>query len=125
VGLRRYAWAPPPDTLWNVKDSASPIVTPGDVEAFLGEGKVLGLLFSAPWCAAGVLLSREDLATGAVHPLVTVDCDEFPHVADRFQVRTLPTFLLMEGLRERGRLLGAFSAADLRVLLSRPLGDRP
>ena len=81
-----------------VKESTAPTVAPGDVEASLGEGKVLGLLFSASWCTAGVLLSREDLSTGVTHPLVMVDCDEFPHVADRFQVRTLPTFLLMEGL---------------------------
>lgn len=96
-------------------------IAPGDVETLLGEGRVLGLLFSAPWCAAGVVLTRENLVDDVLHPLVLIDCDEYPHIADRFQVRSLPTFVLLEGLRERGRLLGAFSAADLRVLLSRPV----
>ena len=105
-------------------DQTGTSIAPGDVETLLGEGRVLGLLFSAPWCAAGVLLARGEYSEGVVHPVVLVDCDEFPHIADRFQVRSLPTFVLMEGLRERGRLLGAFSAADLRVLLSRPLGGQ-
>ena len=96
-----------------------------EVESFLGEGRTLGVLFSAPWCAAGMLLEREvDALRGSLHPLVVVDCDATPHLADRFQVRALPTFLLLEGVKERGRLLGAFSATDVRTLLSRPIGSR-
>lgn len=107
------------------KDHVSTSLAPSEVEGYLGEGKALGLLFTAPWCAAGVLLERDASGLeGLLHPLVIVDCDAVPHLADRFQVRALPTFLLLEGLKERGRLLGAFSASDVRGLLSRPLGSR-
>lgn len=111
-------------------DASAPITggapTPGGVEAFLGSGGVAGLLFTASWCAAGVLLERhfaEGTSSSKV-PLVFVDCESFPHLADRFQVRSLPTFVLMRGEREEGRLLGAFSLDQVRSLLERPALDR-
>lgn len=92
------------------------------VEAFLGSGGVAGLLFTASWCAAGVLLERQFKETASTSrvPLVVVDCEAHPHLADRFQVRSLPTFVLMRAEREEGRLLGAFSLDQVRSLLERP-----
>jgi thioredoxin-like negative regulator of GroEL len=92
------------------------------VEAFLGSGGVAGLLFTASWCAAGVLLERQFKETASTSrvPLVVVDCESHPHLADRFQVRSLPTFVLMRAEREEGRLLGAFSLDQVRSLLERP-----
>lgn len=100
--------------------------TPEGVEAFLGAGGVAGLFFTASWCAAGVLLERQfdDIASDAKVPLVVVDCEAFPHLADRFQIRSLPTFVLMRGEREEGRLLGAFSGDQVRSLLDRPALNR-
>lgn len=96
-----------------------------EVESFIGAGRCVGLLFTASWCAAGVILEKDESALrGSTHPLVVVDADAFPHLADRYQVRSLPTFVLLEGPKERGRLLGAFSAADVHNLLSRPFGGR-
>jgi thiol-disulfide isomerase/thioredoxin len=102
--------------------ASSGVLTPEGVEAFLGSGGVAGLLFTASWCAAGVLLERQlaESPSVAVVPLVRVDCEAFPHLADRFQVRSLPTFVLMRGEREEGRLLGAFSGDQVRSLLDRP-----
>lgn len=99
---------------------------PAGVEEFLGAGGVAGLLFTASWCAAGVLLARDvtDAAPSSKVPLLVVDCEAYPHLADRFQVRSLPTFVLMRGEREEGRLLGAFSAGQVRSLLERPALDR-
>lgn len=96
-----------------------------EVESFIGAGRSVGLLFTASWCAAGVLLGKDEGALrGSVHPLVIVDTDAFPHLADRYQVRSLPTLVLLEGSKERGRLLGAFSASDVYNLLSRQFGGR-
>ena len=102
--------------------ASSGVLVPEGVEAFLGSGGVAGLLFTASWCAAGVLLERQliDSPSEAPVPLVAVDCESYPHLADRFQVRSLPTFVLMRGEREEGRLLGAFSGDQVRSLLQRP-----
>jgi thioredoxin-like negative regulator of GroEL len=94
---------------------------PAQIDAFLASGAALGILFTAPWCAAGELLVKLLAADPppATPALLTVDCDGLPHVADRFAVRTLPTFVVMDGLKEKGRLVGAFSPADVRTLLGK------
>jgi thioredoxin-like negative regulator of GroEL len=102
--------------------ASSGVLVPEAVEAFLGSGGVAGLLFTASWCAAGMLLERQlaESPSVATVPLVMVDCEAYPHLADRFQVRSLPTFVLMRGEREEGRLLGAFAGDQVRSLLDRP-----
>jgi thioredoxin-like negative regulator of GroEL len=103
-------------------------LTPDLVEAHLGQGLAAGLMFTASWCTAGMTLCRDLLGAENAKkrsPLVVVDIDTYPHVADRFQVKSLPTFILMSGQREQGRLLGAFSATQVRTLLERPLEPSP
>jgi thioredoxin-like negative regulator of GroEL len=116
----RYA---PPRSSATVKDMdiTHHELTPDRVEAHLGQGRCAGLLFTSTWCAAGALLAR-DLApsTNGPVPLVVVDIDSFPHLADRFQVKSLPTLIVMHGEREQGRLLGAFSSSQVTTLLTRP-----
>lgn len=109
--------------------STSHAPSPDTLEGFLGSGGVAGVLFTAPWCAAGVLLLRMLSEDPVVAPsgaaFVVVDCESHPHVADRFQVRSLPTFVLMRGEREEGRLLGAFSPPQVKSLMERPALARP
>lgn len=123
------AAASPLDASPVVPRPVSPVAdpaTPDGVEAFLGAGGVAGLLFTASWCAAGVLLERQfkEVDPSSKVPLLVVDCEAHPHLADRFQVRSLPTFVLMRGEREEGRLLGAFSGDQVRSLLGRPVLNR-
>jgi thioredoxin-like negative regulator of GroEL len=120
----------PPDTIlkMNATPATSSTLTPDLVEAHLGQGLAAGLLFTASWCAAGVLLCRDLLGAQNAKkssPLVVIDIDAYPHVADRFQVKSLPTFVLVNGQREQGRLLGAFSTTQVRTLLERPLDLPP
>ena len=106
-------------------DTTTHDLTPERVDAHLGRGHAAGLLFTASWCAAGVVLTRDlEPETTAPVPLIVVDVDAFPHLADRFQVKSLPTFVVMHGEREQGRLLGAFSPGQVRTLLTRPV-DTP
>lgn len=109
--------------------STSHAPSPDTLEGFLGSGGVAGVLFTAPWCAAGVLLlrmlSEDPVAAPSGAAFVVVDCESHPHVADRFQVRSLPTFVLMRGEREEGRLLGAFSPDQVKSLMERPALARP
>jgi len=116
-----YATGPFPGTFDGMEERphAPDALDVADVEGFLGRGGSLALLFTAPWCAAGVLLERALNELPGRSDLLVVDCESFPHVADRFQVRSLPTLVVMRGEREQGRLLGAFSADQVTSLLER------
>lgn len=106
-------------------DTTAHDLTPDRVDAHLGQGHAAGLLFTSSWCSAGVVLVRDlEPDAAAAVPFIVVDVDAFPHLADRFQVKTLPTFVIMHGEREQGRLLGAFSSGQVRTLLTRPV-DTP
>jgi thioredoxin len=82
--------------------------------------------FTAAWCGPcrqlrPVLetLSREDGI-----PLVEVDTDHDPLTAQQFNVRSMPTVVLMRDGREVGRFVGARPRAFVAGMLDRALaGD--
>ena len=49
---------------------------------------------------------------------IKVNTDEHPKAAESFSIRALPTFVVLSGKTELGRLTGAKPAADLRELVS-------
>ena len=101
----------------HVDGTGNPI-TPETVEARLGSGHATALFFTAPWCTAAILLLRDVPPTHPAVPLVAVDVEAYPHLADRFQIKSLPTLLVMQRDREQGRLLGAFSTTQIVAMLN-------
>jgi thioredoxin 2 len=83
--------------------------------------------FWAPWCGPCRMMAPEfDRAAAALEPavrLVKVNVDEEPVLAQRFQIRSIPTIALAFEGREVARAAGAHSAAQLvewtRAQLSR------
>src|ERR1043166_4208284 len=73
--------------------------------------------FWAEWCAACRMVAREsERAAAAIGPrarLVKVNVDAEPALAQRFQVRSIPTLVLALHGREVTRTAGARSAAQL------------
>ena len=73
--------------------------------------------FWAPWCGPCRMMAPEfEHAAEALEPavrLVKVNVDEEPALAERFQVRSIPTLVLAFGGRELARAAGARSAAQL------------
>ncbi len=73
--------------------------------------------FWAPWCGPCRTMAPEfERAAGALEPavrLVKVNVDEEPALAERFQVRSIPTLALAFQGREVARAAGARSAAQL------------
>jgi len=79
----------------------------------------------APWCGPCRMVSPalENLArtyAGRVKP-VTVNVDESPTVAQRFDARSIPTLLVMRDGREVSRQIGAAPESALRRWLDAAL----
>ena len=51
-----------------------------------------------------------------------VDVDEEPELAERFEVRSVPTLILVKGKRAVARLEGKAKAAEIEELVDRHLG---
>jgi thioredoxin len=84
--------------------------------------------FTAQWCGPCRTLGRvlEALAgeyTGRVR-FVAVDVNDEPALADRFDVRAMPTLVVWRGGREVGRVIGSRPRAFVAGVLDRALaGD--
>jgi thioredoxin 2 len=81
----------------------------------------------APWCGPCRMLSPalEKLATekaGALK-LVKLNADESPNTMNRFQIKAIPTLLLMVHGEERAHQAGAVPLVQLRTWLDSVLGE--
>lgn len=82
--------------------------------------------FTAKWCGpcrqmAPVLeaLAREYAGRAQ---FAAVDCDDEPQIAQRYNVRSMPTFVLLRDGREVGRIVGARPRAFVAGVIDRALG---
>lgn len=77
------------------------------------EGKV-AVKFSAEWCQPckqlGKILEQNPLPI----PLVEIDIDEHPELAQQYNVRGVPTMVLIENGAEVLRKVGAQTASQLQ-----------
>jgi thioredoxin-like negative regulator of GroEL len=64
---------------------------------------------------ARVLQRRRNHATFAI---VRVDVDKRPDLAERFAVEALPTYVVIDGKRVRGRLQQPASSRDIQAFLA-------
>ena len=85
----------------------------------IGDGRVLAEFF-APWCsfcrAAEPILSDVEREFPETE-FIKINTDECQDAAAAFDVRSLPTFILFEGGKERARAKGALNIAELRRML--------
>jgi thioredoxin 2 len=80
----------------------------------------------APWCGPCRMIAPaiEELATelkGQVR-VAKLNVDDNPRTASRFDVRSIPTMLVMVNGREVDRIVGALPKAAIRQRLERALG---
>jgi thioredoxin 2 len=81
----------------------------------------------APWCRPCQMLSPalEKLAAekAGTLKLVKINSDESPAIMNRFQIKAIPTLLLMVNGEERAHQAGAVPLMQLRSWLASALGE--
>jgi thioredoxin 1 len=95
-------------------------------EAALARGGVHVLDFTAKWCGPCrqmepvlAALSQEYAGRAA---FAQVDCDDEPLLAQRYNVRSMPTFVVVHDGHEVGRIIGARPRAFVAGVIDRALG---
>ena len=92
------------------------------LEELLGSTSLCLALFTAPWCGVDRLIRSvfADISlnmAGSNGLVIVVDCNELPHIADRYRIDVFPTILLLERGTERGRKTGSISRLEVLDLL--------
>lgn len=93
--------------------------------AINSEKRPLLLVFSATWCAPCKASAPYVAAFAQGHPevlVVKVDVDEHPSVAQRFMLRSVPTFILLQDGAVLGVKQGAANLTKLTELLQSAIG---
>mgnify|MGYP006095781283 FL=1 len=70
------------------------------------------LYFSAPWCGPCRMLSPIMSEVNNTIPVQKVNIDEDPTTAQQYNVRSIPTVVLLENGQEVKRMIGAKQKAE-------------
>lgn len=99
-----------------------------DSEAFaqLPRAGVLAVYFTAAWCGPCKVMKPVLAALAAEYrgrvTIVAIDVDEERLVAQQYDVRSMPTLVILRDGREVGRVVGSRPRAFVAGVLDRALG---
>ena len=75
--------------------------------------------FSADWCMPCKMLGKTLEGINVPYPLIEIDIDEKPDVAQEYKVRGVPTMVLLdENDVEVGRLVGVKTKAEIEEFIN-------
>lgn len=72
------------------------------------------VIFSASWCVPCSQLKKTIAATDLGIPVTTVDIDADPTATTEYNIRSVPTLLLMEDMQVLKRKTGNMTAEQLK-----------
>lgn len=78
------------------------------------------LKFSASWCGPCKMLSMTiaGIKDQIPYPVEEIDIDEDTELAQKYGIRGVPTLVLVDGVKEIKRKVGALTAPELKQFLS-------
>jgi thioredoxin-like negative regulator of GroEL len=77
------------------------------------------LYFSAPWCSPCRQFKPVMESLQSEMSISFIDVDSSPQTAAQYNVRSVPTTILIENGMEKGRLVGAKTTNEVRALYNR------
>ncbi len=77
------------------------------------------LYFSAPWCGPCKAFKPVMESLQSEMSITFIDVDSSPQTATQYNVRSVPTTILVENGMEKGRFVGAKSKEEIRALYNR------
>jgi len=97
--------------------TVSHIETEAAFDDLLETEKTLLVDFYAEWCGPCQMIAPtvEELAAEVAATVVKIDVDELPPVAARYDVKSIPAFVVFEDGEETDRLVGMQEKSDLRA----------
>ena len=102
-----------------------PIATFTCMQLSTGPGVTL-IDFTAAWCGPCRVMKPVLAALGSEYAgrvaIVEVDVDDEPVLAQQFDVRSMPTFVVLRDGKEVGRVVGSRPRAFIAGVLDRALG---
>jgi len=129
MNRRRYATIDRATRCGSCHAMLSPVASPIDAldvesfDAIVRHASVPVIVdFWAPWCRPCHIMAPELEEAARRLPgqalFVKVDTDAVPDLASHFGVRSIPTLAVFQNGRERSRVTGARSAADIQSLVA-------
>ena len=104
-------------------------VTEGNFEEMLSSNRVVFLDFWATWCGPCMVMDPivEKLAAKYAGRVAfgKVNVDEEMNISSRFQVFSIPTFMIFKGGQPMDAVIGAVGEASLEKLVANAVGDGP
>jgi thioredoxin 1 len=110
--------------------SSPPAIAALDTQAFsqLSKAGVLAIDFTAEWCGPCKVMGKVLSALAAEYAgsarIVAIDVDREPVLVQQYDVRSMPTLVILRDGREVGRIVGSRPRAFVAGVLDRALaGD--
>jgi thioredoxin 1 len=77
------------------------------------------LYFSAPWCGPCKAFKPVMESLQSEMSITFIDVDSSPQTATQYNVRSVPTTILVENGMEKGRFVGVKTKEEVRALYNR------